>query len=307
MVAKHCLDLFRDGYAPLFGIPLMFHLDKLRIDLEWAKYAADCRSQKKAVKSWSQFDKKYVASRGLPIFTWTVILLCGLIHCYRMSICDEDWMLNNTDSDPLFKAFVYAAFGDKRRLEYYQIFTSMFLHGSVQHLITNMLLMFLLGSKSEQIHGSGVISFIFFISGCGGKIAFTLLCVERCSLLGASSAICGLSGLIYADIWTNWDLLEADMKHVNFMLDKLSLEWGVYLLRGFLQYHAVIQSNTSQSAHAGALYFGFCLAFLVVKHSRATPGDKGNVRRFLGQYAVCLPPPGTSGCMIISVSVQRFN
>ena len=79
--------------------------------------------------------------------------------------------------------------------EYYRLITSMFLHGGIIHLISNMYALYIVGNQIENLLGKNKYLIIYFFSGITGSL---LTSMGSYSSLGASGAIFGLFGaLIY--------------------------------------------------------------------------------------------------------------
>ena len=79
--------------------------------------------------------------------------------------------------------------------EYYRLFTSLFLHGSVVHFVCNMYALHIIGREVENYLGKWKYVLIYFFSGLTGSL---LSCLTSYSSLGASGAIFGLLGsLLY--------------------------------------------------------------------------------------------------------------
>ena len=53
------------------------------------------------------------------------------------------------------------------RGEYYRLFTSMFLHFGASHLVNNMLVLFVLGERMEQVLGHVKYLIFYIVSGIG--------------------------------------------------------------------------------------------------------------------------------------------
>src|SRR3989344_1386633 len=88
--------------------------------------------------------------------------------------------------------------------EPWRVITSMFLHGSLFHLLSNMFALFLFGLLLEHEIGTKRFLAIYFMSGIIAGIAGSLLYP---SLLGASGAIFGIMGYLAAikprlTVWT---------------------------------------------------------------------------------------------------------
>ena len=59
--------------------------------------------------------------------------------------------------------------------EWYRLFTSMFLHFGIEHLLNNMLVLFVLGSRLEQVIGKIKFLLIYLIGGVLGNVISLLI------------------------------------------------------------------------------------------------------------------------------------
>jgi rhomboid protease GluP len=86
--------------------------------------------------------------------------------------------------------------------EWWRLLSANFLHFGVLHLFTNMLALFLLGRIVELNLGTGRYLLVYFSSGIGSMLFFSLLSLKRGEtnlvLVGASAAIMGLIGVLLA-------------------------------------------------------------------------------------------------------------
>ena len=81
------------------------------------------------------------------------------------------------------------------RLALYPLFTSMFLHGGLMHLLGNMLFLYIFGDNVEDVFGH--IGYLFFYVFCGigsGLIHVLFNWHSAIPALGASGAISGVMG-----------------------------------------------------------------------------------------------------------------
>lgn len=81
--------------------------------------------------------------------------------------------------------------------QWYRLFTHMFMHGGVVHLIMNMYALFIVGTEVENLTGTGKFLLIYFVTGLCASIAslyFSLFMIG----VGASGAIFGLFGFSLA-------------------------------------------------------------------------------------------------------------
>ena len=80
--------------------------------------------------------------------------------------------------------------------EYYRLFTCMFLHFGIEHLLNNMLVLFVLGSRLEQVIGKIKFLLIYLIGGVFGNV-ISLLIELRTQDFAVSA---GASGAVFAVI-----------------------------------------------------------------------------------------------------------
>ena len=76
--------------------------------------------------------------------------------------------------------------------EYYRLFTSMFLHYGLLHLVLNMWVLWVLGRPLEAALGPVRFLALYLVAGLGGSVAVYLLASPYSLTAGASGAIFGL-------------------------------------------------------------------------------------------------------------------
>lgn len=143
--------------------------------------------------------------------------------------------------------------------EYYRIFTCLFLHFGITHLLNNMVLLGALGWNLEQEIGKIRFLVIYFVSGISGNILSLLydLRLEQPAVsAGASGAIFGLMGaLLYVVIANRGRLGRLSGRGMLFMV-VLSLYFGL------------TSSGVDNLAHIGGLIAGFLLAVILYRRKR---------------------------------------
>lgn len=81
--------------------------------------------------------------------------------------------------------------------EVYRLFTSMFLHFGIEHLVNNMLVLFVLGSRLERVIGKIRFLLIYLLGGIAGNVVslFLELKMQEFSVsAGASGAVFAVMG-----------------------------------------------------------------------------------------------------------------
>ncbi|HEY8326802.1 MAG TPA: rhomboid family intramembrane serine protease, partial [Ktedonobacterales bacterium] len=80
-------------------------------------------------------------------------------------------------------------------LQWYRVFTAMFLHESIIHIGVNMLSLYFVGVITEQLFGRWRFLAIYLLAGIAGGVAQALI-VPDGAALGASGAIFGIFGAL---------------------------------------------------------------------------------------------------------------
>jgi len=140
------------------------------------------------------------------------------------------------------------------RLELWRLFTSMFLHSDLLHLISNLIGLLLFGTFIENFGSKKAYLIIYFGSGIMGNIMSLFLLPPNIISLGASGAIYGLIGATVMFI-----LLERNAAQLLLTL--------VYLI------YFIITSFSPQinyASHIFGLISGFVLGYFFIRGSIST-------------------------------------
>lgn len=144
--------------------------------------------------------------------------------------------------------------------EYYRLFTSLFLHFGISHLLNNMVLLGALGWNLEFETGRIKFLLIYFVSGVGGNLlslSQNLSIGEQTVSAGASGAIFGLMGaLLYVVIANRGRMGRLSGRGVLFMI-VLSL------------YYGFTSEGVDNWAHIGGLACGFIMAVILYRPGRS--------------------------------------
>lgn len=143
--------------------------------------------------------------------------------------------------------------------EYYRMFTCLFLHFGIDHLLNNMVMLGALGWNLEQEIGKARFLAIYFVSGIAGNILslFYDLSMENPAVsAGASGSIFGLMGaLLYVVILNRG------------RLGRLSGR-GMLIMVALSLYFGFASSGVDNLAHIGGLVSGFILAALLYRKKK---------------------------------------
>lgn len=144
--------------------------------------------------------------------------------------------------------------------EFYRIFTSIFLHFGITHLLNNMVLLGALGWNLELEIGKMRFLIIYLVSGIGGNLLslyFGISAETYAVSAGASGAIFGLMGaLLYVVIANRGRLGRLSGRGMLFMVI-LSLYFGF------------TSSGVDNWAHIGGLITGFVMAVILYRRKNS--------------------------------------
>ena len=131
-----------------------------------------------------------IFSKKNPFITHIIILICMILFI-AMYIFGNGSNDIKTLIDFGGNAIIYTKMG-----EYYRLFTSIFLHAGIMHLLCNMYSLYVLGPQVENFYGKVKYLIIFIVSGISGSLLSTALSGNNAISVGASGAIFGLLGSI---------------------------------------------------------------------------------------------------------------
>lgn len=190
---------------------------------------------------------------GMKRMPWvTVFLILANVFCFIYPVLTwqyDAWVENGMNS-----RFYVFELG-----QYYRLFTSMFLHGGLEHLFNNMLVLLVLGMNLEPVLGKGRYILIYISSGILGGILSCLLSDGITGSVGASGAIFGLSGAMLAFvIFYRKQVPQLSVRRVVLMC--ISSLYGGFTSIG-----------VDNAAHIGGLLSGFVLVIITNKvHKKCT-------------------------------------
>jgi len=129
-----------------------------------------------------------VRSRKTPYMTFGLIAVCTFIYLYQ-------FLLGAKDSS----AFIYDyGFIPANKEDLYPFFTSIFLHGSWFHLLSNMWFLWIFGDNVEDRMGHFWFLFFYIICGVVSNLSHMLFNMDSMiPAVGASGAIAGVIGAYY--------------------------------------------------------------------------------------------------------------
>jgi len=199
-------------------------------------------------------------STGIPIFTIFICVLCIIVHVFA-----------NTTADRLALAF-YPFNPDPLKM-----FTSVFTHADVWHLIGNLLFFYCFSRSIEtQITIVGyLLSFVVFVLAT--NITFALTATSQIPTVGLSGVVWGYMGMflfrypkdnINCFVWFIWILKTIEVPVLLFVL--------AYLALNIFEYGQGAETGINYVVHISGFFTGvlYKLAFWKVFTTEKAPEPK---------------------------------
>ncbi len=187
------------------------------------------------------FLKKFPATLLLILINVAVFIFCY----YRIGTLSEPIWTQGL----LFRGAEFAPLTLDN--EWYRLFTHMFMHGNLMHLLFNMYALFSVGNEVEQITGTKKFLWIYFFGGFTASLAslyFNLFTIG----VGASGAIFGLFG--YSLV-----IQIAESRKNNHPVVPIVINFIIFLVVNLLFAKAL---NADNAAHMGGLAGGLLLGVI---------------------------------------------
>jgi membrane associated rhomboid family serine protease len=143
--------------------------------------------------------------------------------------------------------------------QWWRLFTAIFLHASIAHILFNMTSLFAVGTLCERLYGSGKFLAIYLGSGLAGSLVSFGYAVATGSDLysphvGASGAIFGIAGALLTVRFQRSDVIPRQVR------DQIS-GWLIALV-GINLAISFVTPYVDNSAHLGGLIGGIVLSFV---------------------------------------------
>jgi rhomboid protease GluP len=133
---------------------------------------------------------------------------------------------------------------------YWQLFTSIFVHANLLHLLGNMLFLLIFGIRAEDLFGKIRYLMLYFVTGLSGNL-LTLLMGPYIVSVGASGAIFGLFG--------------ANASYIRSRVNQSIVSAVIY---AFFLFLLNLGANVNILAHFGGLIVGLILGYILGKWDR---------------------------------------
>ncbi|KAF5473418.1 hypothetical protein F2P56_010030 [Juglans regia] len=189
---------------------------------------------------------------GIPFLTSAVVVVCGIIYL----VC----LLVGYDS---FFEICFLPSAVLSRFQVYRIYTSIFFHGSLLHVLFNMLALIPLGSELERIMGSVRFLYMIILLATSNAIFHLLIALVVAHnpfhpyLFLMNECSIGFSGIIFSTIVIETRLSGIQSRSV-FGLFNVPAKWYALILLIVLQ---LLMTNVSLVGHLCGILSGFAYAY----------------------------------------------
>lgn len=221
---------------------------------------------------------------GLPMPLSYLIIAVTVIVSLTASTPDGTFLMNALDLDKVAVA----------QGEWWRLLTVALVHAPVLsdplHLLFNMYALFLVGPLVEQIYGWRLLGLMYVLCAAAGSMASFVTGDPFGVSVGASGAIFGLFGIVFAASRIHHPVLD---RQGRAMVGQIGFLIAVNLFLGF----SGIMGNIDNAAHIGGLLSGLWLGFVLV------PGNARTLRD-LWQVPAGTAPPATASDLRTMVVVR---
>ncbi|MEO8724826.1 MAG: rhomboid family intramembrane serine protease [Acidobacteriaceae bacterium] len=201
-----------------------------------------------------------------PGITWFLIALNTLIFLYELSLPPHlrEVFLRQFGVTPIL-------FTHSGTVPWFTLISSMFLHGSWLHLISNMWVLYIFGDNVEDHLGH--FRYLLFYFGCGiaaSALQILLSANSRIPSVGASGAIAGVMGAYFLLFPAARVLTWVPFLVVFFLWLPAWIVLGYWFIVQFLSGAATSIGSTASTLHGGGIAFwahvgGFAAGLLLAK------------------------------------------
>ena len=195
----------------------------------------------------NRFSRSTISSYFPPGVKWLLIINTGVFLLWYLGGASLQSQMLLLALTPDFVVYRFPWF-------VWQLFTYMFLHGGIGHLLFNMLTLWMFGTMLEQTWGTRHFLKYYFLCGVGAGICDTLVNV----MLGHRTTTIGASGAIYG-LLLAFGVLFPDVKVLMNFLFPIKAKYLVMIYGAVALISALGSGNSGVSniAHLGGMLFGW--------------------------------------------------
>lgn len=190
--------------------------------------------------------------KEVAYINYCLIVLNVVCFLYLETFGSTDDMIFMIEKGAMFEPYITES------KEFYRFFTAMFMHFGIDHLVNNMLILFVLGDNLERALGKIKYLLLYLISGVGANIIsyfFYMMRDDAVVSAGASGAIFGVIGALIYVVTINRGRLEDLTTQRLVLMVVLSVVFSLS------------ESNIGHIAHGSGLVIGIVTAMILYRRS----------------------------------------
>lgn len=217
-----------------------------------------------------------IKTARFPLLTWSIIAVNVVVFIQMVTSSDVESLILNYALIPSS-----VSFSNFETL--LPFITSMFLHGGLMHILSNMWFLHIFGDNVEERLGIVNYIFLYFAAGIAGGVAqYSFYPESTIPMLGASAAVSGVLGA-YLSYFPHHTI--KSVVFLFFVITFANIPAGFYLVIWFvLQFFQGVQSiptlgadigGVAFLAHIGGFVTGFALSKILspAKHQEYIEGE----------------------------------
>jgi membrane associated rhomboid family serine protease len=197
----------------------------------------------------------YIVQEGTVLTSDTWIKMgCKYVPCMKPVYSKAEQEIYNVGLKTQCESFPFP-------YQFFRFFTPIFLHGSITHLLSNLVCQALAGTLLEGKYGTKTLGICYILFGFSGNI-MSALCNPKSISVGASGAVYGL--LFFCMIDITLQVLTSDdsrEKIVQYLITCLIIPY--FIMSVF--FTVDISGRTDHAAHIGGVIMGILVAIYLCK------------------------------------------
>ena len=211
-----------------------------------------------------------IPAKSFPVITICIIIVNILVYIYQMSLGNNiNTFINNFAVIPVS----FSSLTDKPILDWFilfpRLFTSMFIHGGIIHLLGNLWYLWIFGDNVEDFFGHFYFLLFYLVGGMVGALAHIYFNLNsNIPTIGASGAIAAVMGA-YIMLYPKSRITTIVFIIIYFTITEIPslffLGFWIVLQLLYASFSAVNNASgggVAWWAHIGGFAFGMVLAVL---------------------------------------------
>ena len=193
----------------------------------------------------------------------TIIAVCSAVFSVEQSqrqTFGNEWGSSSPKLGVAWEHLRSGHLGREDLRQFSTLITYTFLHGDIEHIVYNMVFLWMFGVLACDLLGQWTTLWIYFACGIGAAITQALMVRDAAPAIGASGAISGLEGL-YVGLALRWQLPNASVWPLAYAVPPMQMVALAAI--GFVGDLVLFQfkgDNVAHGAHLGGLLTGVLIA-----------------------------------------------